>query len=207
MTPQETALLAQLNVSRETEAQLASFVDLVARWTPRINLISRSSLPEIWIRHIIDSVQVFTLAGPGDLWVDIGSGGGFPGIVAAICAREARPDMRFVLIESDQRKAAFLRTAIRELGLNAEVIAKRIADAPPQGADIVSARALADLTALLDHADRHLGPGGIALFPKGESWQKELAAARRAWQFEAEAITSLTNRDSVILCIKGISRG
>jgi 16S rRNA (guanine527-N7)-methyltransferase len=207
MTPQEAALLADLDVSRETEARLTAFVELVARWTPKINLISRSSLPDVWMRHIIDSVQVFTLADSGDLWVDIGSGGGFPGIVAAICAREARPDARFVLIESDQRKAAFLRTAIRELDLKAEVIAKRIGDAPPQGADILSARALADLAGLLEHAERHLAPGGTALFPKGESWQKELAAARRAWQFEAETITSLTNPNSVILCIKGISRG
>ena len=207
MTPQDAALLADLDVSRETEARLTAFVDLVARWTPKINLISRGSLPDIWMRHVIDSVQVFTLAGPGDLWADIGSGGGFPGIVAAICAREVRPGTRFVLIESDQRKAAFLRTAIRELDLNAEVIAKRIADAPPQHADILSARALADLSTLLEHAERHLAPGGTALFPKGESWQKELAAARQAWQFEARAITSLTNPDSVILCIKGISRG
>ncbi len=207
MTQEEAALLAELNVSRETEARLAAFVDLVARWTTRINLISRGSLPDIWTRHVIDSVQVFTLAGAGGLWVDIGSGGGFPGIVAAICARDARPDDRFVLVESDQRKAAFLRTAIRELDLNAQVIARRIEDVPPQGADILSARALADLGALLDHAKRLIAPGGCALFPKGASWQKELAAAREAWQFEAEAITSLTNRDSVILRIKGVSRG
>ena len=207
MTPQEAALLADLNVSRETEARLTDFVDLVARWTPRINLISRGSLPDIWMRHVIDSVQVFSLADPGDLWVDIGSGGGFPGIVAAVCARDVRPGTRVILIESDQRKAAFLRTAIRELALNAEVIAKRIEDAPPQGADILSARALTDLPALLDHAQRHLAQGGTALFPKGESWQKELAAARQAWQFEAEPVTSLTNPNSVILCIKGISRG
>lgn len=206
MTPNEAALLADLNVSRETEERLTGFVELVARWTPRINLISRASLPDIWMRHVIDSIQVFTLGAPGALWVDIGSGGGFPGLVAAICARDARPETRFVLVESDQRKSAFLRTAIRELGLNAEVIAKRIADAPPQGADILSARALSDLTALLGHAEQHLAPEGTALFPKGESWEKELAAARQTWQFEAEVVTSVTNRNSVILSIKGISR-
>ena len=207
MTPHEAALLRGLCVSRETEERLGAFVDLVTRWTKRINLIAKASLPEIWTRHVIDSVQVFTLAPTGHRWVDIGSGGGFPGIVAAICARDTRPDMRFVLIESDQRKAAFLRTAIRELGLSAEVIAARIESAEPQNADILSARALADLPALLEHAERHLAPGGCALFQKGAQWQKELAAARATWQFEAEAVTSVTNPDSVVLRIKGISRG
>ena len=131
-----------MDVSHETMADLQAFVALVLKWTPKINLISASSESLIWDRHIVDSVQIYRFA-PDDvrLWLDIGSGGGFPGIVAAILGKARHPDAQFVMIESDQRKVVFLRTAIRDLGLAASVFADRIEDVP-QSAQTWSRRAL-----------------------------------------------------------------
>jgi len=135
--------VAGVNVSRETMADLEAFATLVAKWTAKINLIARGTVDSIWDRHVVDSVQLYKFAPKTyKKWVDIGSGGGFPGIVVAILGKEMNPQAQFILIESDQRKAAFLRTAARELGLSVVVIAERIELAPEQDADVVSARAL-----------------------------------------------------------------
>jgi len=198
---------AGLDVSRETSRRLEIYAALVQKWNPRINLVSRKSLDDLWERHIVDSIQVFRNAPKASHWVDLGSGGGFPGIVAAILAIEDMPEARFTLIESDQRKSAFLRTAARETGANCTVIAKRIEAVDPQNADVLSARALADLSVLLEFAERHLAPGGTALFPKGATWKKELDAARAQWKFDAEPITSQTEPSASILKITGVSRG
>ncbi len=195
------------SVSRETIERLETYVDLVHRWNPRINLVSRNSLKDIWTRHILDSVQVYQCAGAFKTWVDLGSGGGFPGMVCAIMAIDTAPDAKFTLVESDQRKSAFLRSVARECRANCTVISKRIENVEPLQADVLSARALADLKVLLSFCDRHLGKTGIALLPKGASWKKELEAAREEWNFECEPITSLTEPQAVILRIKGVSRG
>ena len=194
------------NVSRETEERLRAFSDLVLKWTPRINLIAKSTQDQIWQRHVLDSLQVARAGYACKHWVDIGSGGGFPGLVVAIHAREHWPDTRFTLIESDQRKCTFLRTTIRELSLNATVLTRRIEEAPPQQADILSARALADLSDLLAFAERHLAPDGYALFQKGARWENEVLTARQAWTFRNEAIKSCTQDEAVILKIEGVSR-
>ena len=107
------------NVSRETYDDLTRYAELVGRWTQKINLISKASLQDIWQRHIWDSAQIYDLGEPEGTWLDIGSGGGFPGIVVAIMAKRDNCARKGVLVESDQRKAAFLRTVIRELQLNA----------------------------------------------------------------------------------------
>ncbi|MFY2824081.1 16S rRNA (guanine(527)-N(7))-methyltransferase RsmG [Ruegeria sp. MALMAid1280] len=195
------------SVSRETIERLETYVDLVHRWNPKINLVSRNSLKDIWTRHILDSVQVYQCAGAFNTWVDLGSGGGFPGMVCAIMAIDTAPDAKFSLVESDQRKSAFLRNVARECGANCTVISRRIENVEPLQADVLSARALADLKALLSFCDRHLGKTGTALLPKGASWKKELEAAREEWKFECEPITSLTEPQAVILRIKGVSRG
>ncbi|MEW9920530.1 16S rRNA (guanine(527)-N(7))-methyltransferase RsmG [Marimonas sp. MJW-29] len=195
-----------LNVSRETFAKLDAFVKLVQKWTAKINLISRQSEAELWERHILDSAQLFALAPPFETWVDLGSGGGFPGIVVSILAQEKSRDQRFVLVESDLRKGTFLRTAIRELGLNAKVISGRIEEIEPLNADVLSARALAELDVLLEFAERHLKSGGTALFPKGSLWETEHQKARMRWSYECDPIRSKTNPDAAILKIKDISR-
>ncbi|WP_170340683.1 16S rRNA (guanine(527)-N(7))-methyltransferase RsmG [Ruegeria arenilitoris] len=196
-----------LNVSRETFEKLSIFVNLLRKWNPKINLVSRSTLPEVWSRHVKDSIQVFHLVEPKNHWVDLGSGGGFPGLVCAILASETSPETEFTLVESDQRKSAFLRTVIRETKANCSVISKRIEVVDPLGADVLSARALADLTTLLSFCDRHLKEDGVAVFPKGATWKKEIDAAQREWSFTTEPANSLTDPQAVILKIKGVSRG
>jgi 16S rRNA (guanine527-N7)-methyltransferase len=196
-----------MNVSRETLEKLETYEAVVRKWNPKINLVSRNSLEHLRTRHILDSVQVFRcLDNPSGHWVDIGSGGGFPGIVIAILASSEAPDLSVTLIESDQRKSAFLRSAARECGVPVTVISRRIEQADPQEADILSARALADLSLLLEFSERHLKPGGTGVFPKGASWKKEVDNSRQHWRFDAEAITSLTEPDAVVLKVKGIAR-
>lgn len=196
----------ELGVSRETIEELDWLEEQVRKWTPAINLISPSTLPDMKTRHIIDSAQVFTAAPHASTWMDIGSGGGFPGLVVAILAKNARPDLRVTLVDSDQRKCAFLRTIVRELSLNAQVLAKRIEQVPGQNVDVLSARALADLSTLLDFADLHLSPSGTALFQKGANWEKEIHAATQQWNFESEVLTSKTEPRAVLLKIRNIQR-
>ena len=195
------------DVSRETSERLKTFEALVHKWNPAINLVSRNSLAQLRERHILDSIQVYKAAPHNfDHWVDLGSGGGFPGIVIAILAAEAFPTQRATLIESDTRKAMFLRTALRETGVPATVLAERIEVAEPQNAQIVSARALADLTDLLGYAARHLAPEGVAIFPKGATWRDEVEAAKSQWNFSMEVVTSKLDPDAAILSITGVSR-
>ncbi|MEI4261530.1 16S rRNA (guanine(527)-N(7))-methyltransferase RsmG [Roseovarius sp. D0-M9] len=195
------------DVSRETIERLRAFQAVVSKWTPKINLVSKDSVPHLWERHILDSVQLVRAA-PKRVthWLDLGSGGGFPGVVAAIFAMDARDERRVTLVESDARKCAFLRTALRETGAQAKVLNERIEDVPPQGADVVSARALADLSALLGYADIHLGAGGVALFAKGARWREEADSARSQWNFNLEAVKSEFAAEAAILKITGVSR-
>ena len=200
-------MIAGVDVSRETLERLSVFGDLVRKWTKKINLIARNDAEHIWDRHIVDSAQVWASA-PAEWnhWVDIGSGGGFPAIILASIAVEKKPEARFTLIESDQRKATFLRTAIRELGLNATVLDDRIELAPSQNADVISARALASLTILLGFAERHLAPTGVAVFQKGKTADDEIIEAKQTWAFDYNKVPSITNGDACVISIKGFSR-
>jgi 16S rRNA (guanine527-N7)-methyltransferase len=196
-----------LNVSRETIATLQALEAEVRRWTPTVNLVSRGSLDHLWGRHIDDSAQVFK-ACPGNAvrWLDLGSGGGFPGLVVSILASELQPALKVTLVESDQRKATFLRQTAQKLGLSVEVLAKRIESLPPQMADVVSARALAPLPELLDLAFPHLKPDGIALFPKGSRHAEEVSDARRSWSFDLDSVPSASDPDAALLIIRRFRR-
>lgn len=194
------------NVSRETLEALHSFELLVQKWTKKINLVSAKDAGQVWERHIVDSIQTYTIAPVAGKWLDIGSGGGFPGIVAAILAKQDTPDRAFTLVDSDQRKCAFLRTVARELQLNVVVRAERVESIEPQNADVLTARALDDLSGLLNHAERHLSPVGTALFPKGARWETEHMAAQKIWSYDLEVIQSETNPDATILKIKELKR-
>ena len=198
-------LCPDLDVSRETLGRLKDLEALVRKWTPRINLVSQASLPDLWERHMRDSAQIYALAPATESWVDLGSGGGFPGLVVAALAMDVSPS-RVTLIESDGRKAAFLRTAIRELSLPARVLAQRIEDAPPQSAGVISARALAPLPRLLDLAAPHLGPGGVAFFAKGAARDAEIFEARARWRFSLSETPSITNPEAAVLRIERIER-
>ncbi len=195
-----------INVSRETIEDLGKFHDLLLKWNPKINLVSKSSIPVIWERHIWDSVQIVPIGGDGHHWVDIGSGGGFPALIVAIMAKSDHPTRKVTMVESDQRKAAFLRTVVRELALNAEVVVKRVEACVGLQADVLSARALADLDQLLGYADKHLSKSGKALFLKGETWENEVEIARRTWSFDLRVHQSKTSPSAAILEIKDIAR-
>ncbi len=199
--------LADLNVSRETYDAIDALEALVSRWTKSINLVGKSTLGALRERHTLDSAQLFQLADPSAVhWVDLGSGGGFPGLVVAIIARELRPNLKFTLIDADVRKTIFLREAVRVLGLETAVIAGRIETIPPQSADVLSARALADLPTLLSYAERHLVPGGIALLPKGARRQDEITAASEGWSFRCDSVPSVSQPDAAILIVREIRR-
>ncbi len=200
-------LIAGMDVSRETWDRLTGLEALVRQWNPTINLVSRSSLSDLWARHIHDSAQLFTFCPvTARTWVDVGSGGGFPGIVVAILAAEHCPDLRVTLVESDLRKATFLRQATRTLRLSAEILSQRIESLPALAADVLSARALAPLPDLITIAERHLKPGGLAMFPKGERHASEITEARRIWDIDLEVRPSQSQPDAAILIIKRFER-
>ncbi len=194
-------------VSRETLDQLSAFEALVLKWTKKINLISASTVADIRTRHTVDSAQLLQFA-PAHIthWMDLGSGGGFPGIVLAILAQSSHPDARFTFVESDQRKATFLRTAIRMFHLNATVLSDRIESVPSQTADVISARALASFSELLVLSARHLSAGGMMIFPKGRTGLDEIDAAKRDWHFDLRTAPSMTEDDAVILIVQGLAR-
>lgn len=186
--------------------KLHAFVGLVLRWSSKINLVSVASADDMWRRHVLDSAQLFHVKrNPGTHLVDLGSGGGFPGVVLAILARSKHPDTRITLVESDQRKATFLRTARRELGLTFDVLDRRIEDIEALGATTLTARALTDLSGLIKHAHRHLDPNGTALFPKGRLWQTEFDDACQNWSFDVKVHPSQTSKDSRIFEVGNIA--
>jgi 16S rRNA (guanine527-N7)-methyltransferase len=190
------------DVSRETEERLRLYADAIRRWNPTINLVSKSDLPDLWQRHILDSLQLLPLLPPSaSRAIDLGSGGGLPAIVLAIAS-----GISFTLVESDARKAAFLREAIRATGAPATVVNARIeaVDLPP--ASIVTARALAPLPRLLDFASRFLATDGVFLFPKGRNAQSELTEARTGWQMEAECFASAIDPDATVLRLSHVTR-
>lgn len=195
-----------LNVSRETSADLSQFHDLVLKWSSAINLISKSSVKTLWERHIWDSAQIIEYAGDGENWLDIGSGGGFPGVIIAVFAKHEMPQRHVTMVESDTRKATFLRAAVRELNLKADVVTARVEECTAFNADVLSARALSELSGLLPYAEQHLSTSGKALFPKGETWETELDIARQSWSFDVKAHKSKTNAAAAILEMKDIQR-
>lgn len=199
--------LAGFDVSRETSERLDIYAKLLQTWNPKINLVAPSTIDDLWSRHFVDSAQLYGLAPENfDHWVDLGSGGGFPGLVTAILAQEKSGTSRVTLVESDARKCAFLRTVLRETDVAATVITKRIEAVPPLVASVVSARALAPLSKLLKFSHQHLSEAGVALLQKGQNWEKEMPDARSAWQFSYRIDKSVVDENSVILSVTGVGR-
>jgi 16S rRNA (guanine527-N7)-methyltransferase len=172
-------------VSRETADRLIAYHNLLSRWSTKINLVSPAVLPNLLrddlpiIRFLADQVPYDT-----NSIIDLGSGGGLPGIILSIL----RPDTVVTLIEADQRKSAFLRTAVRELSLNADVRTVRIEEMPPLHGRVVTARALAPLPKLLGYVARHLHRDGLALLPKGARYEREIGDAQAVWTFDHDVI-------------------
>lgn len=196
-----------LDVSRETIERLRMFTELLLKWNKRINLIARSTTADAWNRHIQDSAQIMQFVSSGVVqWVDVGSGGGLPGVVVATILAEMQPKARMTLIESDQRKSVFLRTAIRELDLNANVIAQRAEKTESVSADVFSARALMPLGGLIDLFLHHTEPDAQMLVLKGRTAQEEIDFAQKQWNFDVVAHQSITDNEAKILDIRNVRR-
>jgi 16S rRNA (guanine527-N7)-methyltransferase len=200
--------LKLVRVSRETEIRLDRFVALLLKWQQTTNLISPATIPNLWTRHVADSLQLLDLAGEAKLWVDFGSGGGFPGLPVA-CALAERPGAQVHLVESNGKKAAFLREAIRVTGVSAVVHNKRIEDCGDSfgdKVDVVSARALAPLKILCDQAFPLIAEGAVGLFPKGQDVGSELTEAAKYWRIKADTVPSRTSADGCIVVVEVLTR-
>jgi 16S rRNA (guanine527-N7)-methyltransferase len=192
----------RLGVSRETLDRLRTYLDLLQRWQKTINLVGPATLADPWRRHILDSGQLWRLW-PRDArrLVDLGSGAGLPGLILAIMGA---PETH--LIESDRRKASFLREAARACGVSVTVHTARIEEVPPLAADLVTARALAPLADLLRLAERHLQPRTVCLFLKGRTAETELTEAKESWTMTTGREPSLSDPESQVLIISEIRR-
>lgn len=194
-------LIENDHVSRETEERLHVYMALLRKWNERINLVSPKDMDNLWERHILDSLQLVPLIKGRRQFVDMGSGGGFPGIVVGIAA-----DIPGVLIESDQRKSAFLREAARVTGARLSVLPCRLDRAEVAPAPVVTARALAPLEKLLEWARPLLEPDGVGLFLKGRQAEQEIEEAARTWRFDVRSWPSKTSPDGVILEVSNFNR-
>ena len=200
--------LALTPVSRETAIRLDRLVDLLLDWQQRMNLIASSTIPIVWTRHVADSLQLLALAPTARVWADLGSGAGFPGLVLA-CALAESEGTRVHLVESNGKKAAFLREAVRATGAPAEVHALRVADFVENSTepiDVVTARALAPLPELLAMAYPLLKRGTVGLFPKGQDVAVELTAAAKCWKIQSSLTQSLTDARGQIVVVRGLEK-
>lgn len=195
-------------VSRETGDRLDRFVALLLERQKVTNLVGPATLPHLWTRHIADSLQLLALAPTARAWIDLGSGGGFPGIPIA-CALAGEPGAMVHLVESTGKKAAFLREVVQELDLPAVVHGERIEGlALPAGTrlDVITARALAPLNVLFGYVALMLKSGAQALLLKGQDVEVELTEAAKYWSIRADLAPSKTSPDGRIVVVRGLSR-
>ena len=195
-------------VSRETEARLDRYVDLLFAWQTKTNLVAPSTLPHVWTRHIADSLQLLTLAPSAKVWVDLGSGGGFPGIVLA-CGLAETPGATIHLVERNAKKAAFLREALRVTNAPGLVHLSDIGDIVDRFArtpDCVTARALAPLNQLIGYAEPLVRKGAKALFLKGQDVEVELTEATKYWNIQPKRHPSRSGGGGWIIEIDRIER-
>ncbi|HWU63418.1 MAG TPA: 16S rRNA (guanine(527)-N(7))-methyltransferase RsmG [Ensifer sp.] len=197
-----------LRVSRETNAKLQAFAELFHKWARAINLVAPSTAGDLWSRHIADSAQLYALNPGARTWIDLGSGGGFPGIITGILLAEVGEGWVH-LVESNQKKASFLRNAILHTGARASVHAVRIEEAPweIERCDAISARALATLSMLCDYAHPWVqrNPQTRLFLHKGRDYSREINEARSSWSFDLVKHSSQIERESVILEISNLA--
>lgn len=216
--------VAAIDVSRETVERLNLYESQLKLWQRHINLVANATLPNVWHRHFLDSAQLLPLI-PDEarVFADLGSGAGFPGLVLAILLQEQRKSAagvasdgaedrpwRFLLVESDVRKCAFLREVARQAGVAVEILSTRIENPETQyklgAVDVVTARALAPLDRLLGLAAPLFGERTVGLFLKGQGAQAEIEAARLQWAFDASCVPSVTAADARIVVVRSLLR-
>jgi len=195
-------------VSRETEKRLDMFVDLLLLGQEKLNLVAESTLPLLWTRHISDSLQLLALAPEARVWVDLGSGAGFPGVAIA-CALAGAPGVMVHLIESNGKKANFLRDVVRAIGLPAQVHqerAEKFGESCAEAVQVVTARALSPLKTLCDQVFPFIQRGALGLFPKGQDVATELTEAAKYWSILTSFVPSVTNPAGSIVVVRGLQR-
>lgn len=193
-------------VSRETHRKLEIFVEMLAKWNRSINLVAKSTLDDVWRRHIEDSLQIAALESYSGQWLDLGSGGGLPGLVIAAAKAETYPASHITLVESDQRKCAFIAAAADAMQLDVSIQCRRIEESPTQTYDVISARALASLPKLLELALPYRHEKTVCIFPKGARAEAEMNLALGEWNIDYEAMQSLTDPSATIFRIQEYSR-
>ena len=195
--PEEFA--AQTGVSRETLAQLKAYADMLLDWNERYNLVSRSTLPDLWQRHVWDSAQLAPLiSDTAKTLADLGSGAGFPGLVLAAM----RPELAVTLHEATTKKCAFLQAAADRMGLRVAIENARMEDLPPRPFDVVTARACAPLPQLLEYAHRFMRPNSVCLFLKGQNVGAELTEAAKYWNIKVSQVPSQTDPSGAIVTVR-----
>ena len=200
--------LTLVPVSRETQKRLETYVEVLLSWQRKLNLVAPSTLHELWTRHIADSLQLLPLAQEARVWADFGSGGGFPGMPIA-CALADDAAAKVYLIESNGKKAAFLREVVRATGVPAIVHQDRVEKFEETCAEtvhVVTARALAPLKILLDQAFPLVSRGAVGLFLKGQDVDAELTDAAKYWRLEASKVPSKTSPRSSIVIVRSLKR-
>jgi 16S rRNA (guanine527-N7)-methyltransferase len=206
LSADRTRALAVTPVSRETAARLDQFVAVLLKWQTRTHLIAPSTVPTLWTRHIADSLQLLDLAPDAEVWIDVGTGGGFPGLVIA-CALHGAAGRLVHMVESNTRKAAFLREAVAATESPAIVHAVRMekfVESFAGRADIVTARAVSPLSSLLGQCLPILKRGAVGLFPKGQDVEAELTEASKCWKMAAELVPSRTDPKARIVMIRAL---
>ena len=193
-------LMSVCTVSRETIDRLEVYAGLLEKWNSTINLVSKNTINQMWKRHFLDSAQLWPhIPSETKTLVDIGSGAGFAGLVLAIIGMEKSPNMKFTLIESDSRKCAFMRNVSREINLDVQIITKRIEEVTDIKADVITARALATVSQLLEYSKNILKDNGVCLFLKGNACSDELRIAKESWVFLSSQSQSITHVTGCVL--------
>ena len=199
--------IEKYNVSHETFDRLQKYLSLLNEWQAKFNLVSKNSLESAWQRHFQDSMQLFSLLPQQGVVYDFGSGAGFPGMVLAVMAAEKTPYLKFKLIESIKKKTLYLNEVKKITGIsNVEVLNKRIEDIPAEAADVITSRAMASLSDLLNYAQKFCTSKTKCIFLKGKSYADEIAEAEKLWKFKAEVLPSQESDEGVILIITDIHK-
>lgn len=200
--------ILKYNVSRETLGQLVDFTQIICEWNEKMNLVSKNSIKDIWQRHILDSLQIIDhLPYSFKNLVDIGSGSGFPAIVLAITLKEKMPDAKLMLVESITKKTVYLNDVAHRLNLqNVQVINSRVENAVFKDVDVITARAVASLDVLLGYQNKIGNSKTIGVYPKGRTYNEELAEAKKNWGFDCKQVKDKYDESSAILIISNLRR-
>ena len=203
--PASQTFIETIGATAPQLADLEIFLRLLTERNAVMNLVGPSTLPNFWVRHALDSAQLFHVEQSADRWADIGAGAGFPGVVLAILLKH-RPAAQVHLIESMAKRVRFLHEVCSILSLPAVIHHARAEEtAPPPGLQVVTARACAPLTRLLGYAHPFFRAGARGVFLKGRDVESELTEARRHWTFQNRSLPSLSNPDGRIICIEGLA--